>query len=279
MAVDSTFYKHASFGGSSSSFSLNDQSRYRWIKFGSTLKNEITSFRANSYSGRAANVYGFTSNDFLGGFASLNLPNGWTCWWSNVGSQINDDIESALMINRATDEFVLGLADLVLERFSEQLAEMLEDEDASPRGNPRIYATFWPSWDPNRKFVTIEQDLRIDVPWWPDYDAQMRYDIYLYLYSPTEVKAYVSWVHTWVEGGVFSGKINDQLHPKVVDGAAAVNDALAQQLPLLSLVAAFRGPFQSLYLLPGHEPAMPPPSSNFGRIGSASEDCCLVLTF
>jgi hypothetical protein len=89
----------------------------------------------------------------------------------------------------------------------------------------------------------------------------------------------VAWVHTWVEGGVFSGKINDQLHPQVMSGAPAVNDALADQLPLLSLVAAFRGDIRRIYLLPGIEPRMPPPNSNFGRIGASKESCCLVLTF
>lgn len=279
MATDCTFYKHQNFGGDNRSYSLSNSWRYRWIKFGSPLKNEITSFRANAYSGRAANVYGFTGNNYLGDFASLNMASGWSCWWSNVGGQMNDDIESALMINRSNDEFIIGMTDTIADAFRDQLQAALAGEDASPRGNPRIYATFWPSYDPNRKFVTIEQDLRINVPWWPDYDARMRYDIYFYLHSPTEVRAYVAWGHTWVEGGVFSGKINDQLHPQVMAGASDVNDALAQQLPLLSLVALFRGPFRTLYLLPGREPQMPPPSANFGRIGNAKEDCCLVLTF
>jgi hypothetical protein len=279
MSVDCTFYKHQDFGGDSRSYSLSNSWRYRWIKFGSPLKNEITSLRANAYSGRNAHVYGFTGNNFLGDYASLNIPNGWTSWWSNVGGQMNDDIESALMINRSNDEFTLSMEDTIADEFSTQLASFLAGEDASARGAPKVYATFYPSWDPNRKFVTIEQGLRVDVPWWPDYDASMRYDIYFYLHSPTEVRAYVAWVHTWVEGGVFSGKINDQLHPQVMSGASDVNDALAGQLPLLSLVALFRGPIQSLYLLPGREPLMPPPNSSFGATGNAKEDCQLVLTF
>ena len=33
-----------------------------------------------------------------------------------------------------------------------------------------------------------------------------------------------------------------------------------------------------LYLLPGRQPPFPPPSSNFGQQGDATEDCCVVLT-
>jgi hypothetical protein len=279
MAVDCSFYKHSNFNGASESFTLTNSWRYWWIKFGSTLRNEITSFRATASNGRHGHAYGFTNRDFKGDYAALNMRNGWTCWWSNVGGALNDDIESALLINRNTDEFVLELGDLIIGPFRDQIDDALAGEDASRRGDPRIYANFWPSHDPSRKFVSIEQDLRVDVPWWPDYDARMRYDVYVYRHSPTEVRAYVAWISTWVEGGVFSGKILDQLHPQIVAGAPLVNAELASQLPLLSLIAAFRGPIQSVYLLPGREPNLPPPSSNFGHTGVHSENCCLVLTF
>lgn len=279
MSVDCTFYKHSNFGGDSRAYSLSNSWRYWWIKFGSPLKNEITSFRATASGGYDGNVYGFTGSNFKGDFAALNMAEGWTCWWSNVGSAMNDDIESALLINRSKDEFVLELADMIIDPFRDGLDDALAGEDAQRSGNPRIYANFWPSHDPSRKFVSIRQDLRVNIDWWADYDARMRYDIYFYLHSSTEVRAYVAWASTWVEGGIFSSKILNQLHPQIVSGASQMNAELASQLPLLGLVALFRGPFQRLYLLPGPEPDMPPPSSNFGRIGNYTEDCCLVLTF
>ena len=279
MTVNCTFYEHSNFNGRSENFFLNDSWRYWWIKFGSPLRNEITSFRANAGGGYAAgNVYGFTSRDFKGDFASLNIPRGWISWWSNVGGAMNDDIESALLINRNEDEQVLEVADLIRDPFIGQLDEALAGEDVSRSGDPKIFANFWPSHDPNRKFVSIEQKLRVHINWWPDYDAKIRYDIYLYL-DGNEVKGYVAWASTWVEGGIFTGKILDQLHPKVVDGMRPLNDELERQLPLLSLIALVRGPFRRLYLLPGQEPIMPPPNSNFGRIGNYAEDCCLVITF
>jgi hypothetical protein len=279
MSVDCTFYEHVNFAGDSESFTLSDSWRYHWIKFGSPLRNEISSFRASAAGGGGGNIYSFTNRNFTGDFLSLNMAPGWTCWWSNVGSSVNDDIESALLINRSDDELVLELEEMFRDPFIEQLDELLEGEDVRRNGNPRIFANFWPDHDPDRKFISIEQNLRVELDWWPDYDAKIRYDIYFYLIDSTHVGAYAAWAYTWVEGGVFSGKIYDQLQPRVVSGASQVNAALAEQLPLLSFATIFRGPFRRLYLLPGPVPVMPPPSSNFGSSGNSHDDACLVLTF
>ena len=100
MAVFCEFFEHSNFAGDSVSYIADNNWRYHWVKFGSALGNEITSLRANAYSGTGGNVYGFSERDFLGSFASLNMAQGWTCWWSNVGGAMNDDIESALLVNR-----------------------------------------------------------------------------------------------------------------------------------------------------------------------------------
>lgn len=274
MSVFAEFFKHSNFNGYSESFTLNNNWRYWWIKFGSKLRNEITSFRANAYAGYNGNVYGFTSNDFLGDFASLNMSEGWTCWWSNVGSKLNDDIESALLINRSKSELVLELKDQISGPFKTKLDAKLAGTQAKRKGEPRVYSVFWPSFDPSRKFVRIEQDLTVELDWWPDYDARIRYDVYLYLSSGGKVKGYVAWAHTWVEGGIFSGDIKDELHPKVVDGASELTKELQSRLDLLSFFT-----FSRLYLLPGSQPPMPPPSSNFGRIGNAKDNSTLALVY
>lgn len=280
MSINCTFYEHQDFGGASRAYTLTNDWRYWWVKFGSDLGNEITSFRANAYGGRDGNVYGLTNRDFTGRFASLNMVEGWTCWWKNVGGDLNDDIESALLVNRDKDEFVLGLTDLIKEGFKTQLDEKLAGRDVRRNGDPTISAVFWPTYDPSRKFVRINQNLTVELDWWPDYDASISYDIYFYLASDTEVRAYVAWIHSWVEGGVYSDDIIDELHPQAVDAAGQIDTVLAEKLPLLTLVAAFRRKtFRQLYLLPGTEPAMPPPSTNFGRSGDSNEDCSLVLTF
>jgi hypothetical protein len=272
MAVSASFFKHSNFNGYSESFNLSNNWRYWWIKFGSGLRNEITSMRATAYSGFDGNVYGFTRNDFLGQFASLNMGEGWTCWWSNVGGELNDDIESALLINRNKSEFALELKGQISGTFKTELDKALADSQAKRNGEPRVYSVFWPSYDPSKKFVRVEQNLTIELDWWPDYDARIRYDVYLYLNSAGKVQGYVAWAHTWVEGGIFSGDILDELHPKVVAGASDLNGAIQDQLAVFSFFT-----FSSLYLLPGPQPPMPPPSSNFGRIGNALDDATLVL--
>lgn len=278
MAINCAYFKHHNLTGDSSSFALDNSWRYWRIKFGSVLRNEITSFRASAHSGFAGNVYGFANNDYTGAFAALNMAEGWTCWWNNVGP-LNDTIESAIQVNRNLNEFTLELGGMIRDRFKDQLDAQLAGQQVSRSGDPIISAMLWPSFDPTRKFLRIHQPLHVALDWWPDYAASITYDIYFYLASPTEVRAYVAWVHTWVEGGIFSGDISDELHPQALAGAAQVDAALASQLPLLTLVAAFRGRFDRLYLLPGLVPEMPPPNTNFGRLGESSEGCTLVLTF
>ena len=49
---------------------------------------------------------------------------------------------------------------------------------------------------------------------------------------------------------------------------------------MVNFLAALGGyNFTRLYLLPGSDPVMPPPSTNFGRIGNATEDSTLVLAY
>lgn len=279
MSIFAEFFKHANFGGHTESFTLTNNWRYYWIKFGSTLRNEITSFRANAYSGTGGNVYGFASRNFLGEYAALDMSPGWTCWWSNVGSAMNDDIESALLINRSQSELVLPLRDQIADPFIEAFDEETKGTQVSRRGGPKVYSVYWPSFSPNRKFVRIEQDLRVALDWWPDYDARVRFDVYLYL-SNGQVNGYVDWVHTWVEGGIFSGDILDELHPKMLNGASELTSQIQDQLALLNLFAVLGGySFQRLYLLPGNEPEMPPPSAEFGHMGTATENSTLALTY
>lgn len=274
MAIYAEFFRHANFGGYTESFTLENNWRYRWIKFGSQLGNEISSMRSNAYGGTHGNVYGFTGKDFLGSYASLNMSEGWTCWWSNVGGQLNDDIESAIMVNRNKSELVIELEALISGPFKTQFDEEISGTPVSRRGEPKIYSVFWPSFDSTKKFVRLEQNLRVEKSWWPDYDARVRYDIYLYRTSSGGIGGYVNWTHTWVEGGIFSNDILDELHPQLVNGGSVLTQEFQSQLVLLSLLS---GSIQALYLLPGREPPMPPPSSNFGHTGNAKENSTLVL--
>lgn len=272
MAVFAEFFKHSEFEGASAAHTLSNSWRYRWVKFGGTLSDEISSFRGRAYSGFHGHVYGFTERNFLGDYAALNMGEGWTCWWSYVGDVLNDDIESALLINRSQDEITLDLKDQIAETFADEFDEASSGTEVSRKGDPRVYSLFWPSHDSSKKFVRIEQDLRVAVDWWPDYDARVQYDIYLYLDGEGHVNGYVAWTHTWVEGGIFRDRILDELHPKMVEGAGQLTDEIQNRLADLSFLS-----FSHLYLLPGRVPDLPPPSSEFGHTGNAKENATLVL--
>jgi hypothetical protein len=266
MAVFAEFYKHINLGAPVETFTLDNGWRYMWIAFGSQLGNEISSLRANAYGG-GANVYGFTERGYLGNYASLNMADGWTSWWSYVGDGLNDDIESAIMVNRSGGETLIAVRDQVSEEFATQLDAKLAGTQVSRKGDPRIFTLFWPGHDPSNIFVSIEQDLNVALDWWPDYDAQVRYDVHVYLTDSGTLDAYVAWVYVWVEGGVFSGDIFDSLQPQLVAGASTLTDAFRARLALFGGIR-----FSDAYLLPG-----PPPSDAFGDIRNARDGSTLVL--
>jgi hypothetical protein len=192
MSVHTDFYIDINFGGDVDSFSLNNDWRYWWVVFGSKFGNNISSFRSTAYGGTDGNTFAFTGNNFLGTYLSLNMQEGWTSWWSYVGDDLNDKIESAILVNRNKNEFVTGLKDQIAGDFASGMDAQLKGTQVSRRGAPRIYTTFWPGYDPQKTFVSIEQDLHVSLDWWPDYDAQVRYDIYLYLDGNGVVQGYVA---------------------------------------------------------------------------------------
>ena len=266
MPVHAEFFKHRDFRGSVETFNLNN-SRYRWVKFGSRLRNEISSLRANAYGGNNGHLYAMTNRNFTGDYAALNMRNGSTSWWSYVGGALNDDIESALLINRSENEVVLSLKDLILDDFKSGIDQALSGTPVKRRGNPTIYGSFWPGHDSSRKFATIEQNLKVEIDWWPDYDARVRYDLYFYLNGSGKAQVYVAWTHVWVEGGIFSRRIFNELNPQLVAGANRLTEELQALISVLSLCT-----FRDVYLLPGKQP-----SNNFGDLGNTKDDTMLVL--
>jgi hypothetical protein len=267
MAIHTDFYIDINFGGSVDSFTLDNSWRYSWVVFGSKFRDNISSFRSTAYDGFNGNAYAFTGNHFLGGYLALNMSDGGTSWWNYVGSALNDKIESAILVNRNSNELVVGLKEQIADDFVTGMDEQLAGTQVSRNGDPRIFTTFWPGYDPDKSFVSIEQDLNVALDWWPDYDAQVRYDIYLYLDNVGTVRGYVAWVYVWVEGGIFSGDIFESLQPRLVSGADTLTSRIQEKLAIFS---SFH--FSSLYLLPG-----PRPSGNFGDIHDAHEDSTLVL--
>lgn len=267
MSVYAEFFEHKDFGGSSESFYLNNSYRYWWIKFGSTFGNRISSFRGHAANGFNGNLFTMSQNNFSGKLISLNMSEGSTSWWNWVGSNYNDDIESALLVNRNKNEMLIELKTLILSDFISGLDDATSGTPVSRKGDPVVYTTFWPSFASDRNFVSIEQNLNVAIDWWPDYDAQVRYDIYLYLNGNGNVWGYSYYPYVWVEGGIFSRKIFNELYPKLKEGATTLTQKIQRKLSLLSFKK-----FNGLYLLPGNKP-----SANFGDYGDTRYNSTLVL--
>ena len=277
MTVVTEYFEHSNFGGASESFTTFTGSRWHWIKFGGLLNNKVSSLRSNAISGRAVNVYGFQHNNFTGDFASLNVPSGWTCWWSYVGSQMNDDIESALMIRRDAREIVQPLRALIIPDFQAEFDKEAAGSEASRNGDPRIYGVFFPSYDPLAMLVGIEQNLNIELDCWWDYDARVQFDLEFRLVG-NQIDGFCKWFWVWVEGGIFSGRIFSELEPRMRAACGTLTAKIREGLALLNLGAALAGyRFGAIYVLPGAEPGFPP-GGPFGRVGNSHEDCCLVVT-
>jgi len=292
MTVTATFFEHENFGGSASSFSTGT-ARYRGVHLGG-LANEVTAMRATAAGGKDGNVYGFTNGNFDGRFASLNMAEGWTCWYSNVGP-LNDDIESVLLVNRDKEEANLDAAFWLANAFATKLDEMLAGKPVRRNGDPVVSSVFFPSYDPGRVFLRIKQDLVVEVDVGAnaeifgvqvlpsdliidDYHSSIAYDIFLDLQSITRMRAQVAWVTTWVEGGLFTDDVFDQLSSQAMDGVGELNKALGALGDLTEVMAAFRKRyFAQPYLLPGFLPAMPPPESNFGAMGNSNDGATIVL--
>lgn len=277
MTVVSQFYEHRDFVGASDVFTTFTGSRWHWIKFGGALNNKASSIRSNVVSGRAANLYAFRNNDFTGNFASLNTPPGWTCWWSFVGAQMNDDIESALIIRRDAREIVQPLKALIAPDFKTEFDAEAAGTEAVRNGEPSIYGVFFPSFDPFSMLVRIEQNLTIELDCWWDYDARVQFDLQFVL-NGNQIDGYCKWFWVWVEGGVYSSRIFNELEPKMRAACGTLTEKIREKLALLNLGAAIAGyRFGSIYVLPGSQPSFPP-GGPFGRIGDSHEDCCLVVT-
>lgn len=293
MTVTASFFEHKDFGGVSSMFTVASGSRYRGVRL-SRLRNEVTSLRATASGGRDGNVYGFTNRDFAGRFACLNVPDGWTSWYSNVGS-LNDDIESALLVNRDKEEAYLDAVFWLSNAFAAQVDSMLAGRPVTREGEPVISSNFFPDYDPTRFFLRIRQNLLVKVDVGAeaeifgiqvlpsdviidDYHSHIAYDIAIDLESITRISAQVAWVTTWVEGGLFTDQVFDQLHTAAMDGVDPLNQALRALGDLSNAISLIRRRrFGQPYLLPGQTPQMPPPNSNFGRIGDSNEGATIVL--
>jgi len=294
MAVLSTLLDHSNFGGFSSTAN-SANFRYYWSKYGSAQNDKFSSMRAWGFGNRG-NVYAFEHIDFNGRFASLNVGGKYSStWWSYFGNDFNDVVSSSLIIARSPQksESEVALKANVTSQFATIFDEKTQGEPVSRSGAPRMYATYFPSYDPTRAFATIEQELTVKVripvktrikiwnpfgdDWyveidlgevrWSDYRAWVRYDINFFVTNGV-LHGAAWWSHVTVESGIFSQKVHDELAPQL---HGAKPDLTASIEAALRLFATSR--FSDAYLLPGS----PPDMDLAGQKGRYDDDVTLVV--
>jgi len=289
MSVITTLWEHKNFGGQS--FTSNSAGwRYFWNKWGAH-NDFFSSMRAWSV-GHRGNAYAFEHIDFSGRFAALNVGGAFTSsWWSYFGDAFNDKVSSSLIVARepVNREIELQLGALVIPQFASLFDAKVAGKPVSRDGDPRVYATFFPDYDRDRVFATIDQRLKVQVRIplkvtipnsfgddieidlgqvrWSDYEARVRYDVGFFVDDGVLHGAAI-WSHVWVEAGPFSQRVHDELAPELHGAKPSLTSAIEGALAL------FGGRrFADAYLLPGPAPNM----NDAGFFANYDEDITLVL--
>lgn len=185
----------------------------------------------------------------------------------------NDQPTSMLLVvpNRGTD-VRLSFRDLFLAEWRSQIDAQLRD-GARREGDPTLTWEMWPQGisylSSDRIYLKIHQRLRIEIDWWPDYDASITYHIFLYLTGAGRLRGYVARWAYWVEGGAKSGTIADRLEPAVIAGMDSLDRELNDRLSALSSFT-----FRDLYYLPGNQTSRPP---NGALSGLTTSDVTIVV--
>lgn len=219
----------------------------------------------------------FNYGDYNGRFIQLtNLMNsGNYKQFDSLAPWNFNNVAGSLMLVNTRSMLRFSFRDLVLRDWNRTLDQMLQGSPARRNGNPMTTWEMFPRnvshLSSNLTYLKIHQRLRIELPWWPDYDASITYHIYLYLDWQGRVRGHVvRWAY-WVEGGIKSGSIADQLEPQVIAGTDTINDVLDDKLAMFEDFSLSR-----LYYLPGNQTQYPP-----GDVvtGSTFSDVTIVAEF
>lgn len=273
MSVITTLWEHKDFQGQS--FSSNSGNwRYFWNTWGGA--NDFFSSMRSWSNGNRGNAYAFEHIDFSGRFAALNVGGAFSSsWWSYFGDDFNDQVSSSLIVAREPREreTEMALGGVVIPQFASLLDTKVAGKPVSRDGDPRVYATYFPSYDKDRVFATIDQKLTVQVripikftipnPFgddieidlgqfrWSDYEARVRYDVVFFIGGDGVVHGAAAWSHVWVEAGPFSQRVFDELAPQLHGAKPDLTSAIEGALALLG-----RRRFRDAYLLPGPVPDM-----------------------
>jgi hypothetical protein len=162
----------------------------------------------------------------------------------------NNDATSMLVLQTQLDtEFRFSITAEVVPAWNSFLNNTLPSNILKV-GSPTVKWVAFPEnvehLNPDRVYVRIKQKLFVVLENWSDYEASITYWVRFRADGGNVVASVPKWAY-WVEGGIFSGAIADELEPKVEQGATDLKDQLNAGL------GAIPGGVSSVYLLPGNQ--------------------------
>lgn len=274
MTIWARLYEHPDARGRSAYADLNHGSPGRayglfyktWFE-SVDLREEVSSVRTGASDWEDGGwLYLFEHNRFLGRWARVPCVPGDT---TNVPSLrtrgMNDRAQSALLIRSFDSEMPpIALGSFGRPSVRDTIAAMVTGIPlVTLRADPIITWHPWPDFHSSRKFVLVRIPIRVDVPRWRDYDAEIRLWIYLYIDRTGTIRGFVNFYGAEVGGGVLSGKILDQIMAAIGAQVAAINALLQNALSPMQRLS-----FERFYYLPGR---------GIGATGHTSDDVSIVL--
>lgn len=241
MSIWTRLYQHSNYRGRSTFANLYYQANpatYSRISKGwldaVNLHDHVSSLETGvSSSEGGGNVILFQDSGFRGRYASFSATPGTTVKTPNLSIEnFNDRMSSGLLVRRYSSELPpIALGDLGTPPLRQKLGDLASSiPGLSKRGNPVITWDMWPGFSPSYNYIYIRVPVRVNVPSWFDYDAEIRLWLYLYVNSAGKVRGHVAWYGAWVEGGWKTGSIMDRLMDGIPDKIGDINSLISNAL-------------------------------------------------
>ncbi len=267
-----TLFEHADFHGSQlfANFpfggTLTGWVDLDVVDFNDKISSLILQVSSNEIGGR---VFLFGDKRYVGNYIQVNAASGTETDQAFVGGFINDDTTSILIYRQFANELILPVGDFVPPGTI----------DALVAATPGIYSRGAPifTWDPfpigmdghpnepESMYIYLRVPIGVSVPNWFDYDAEIRFWVAPFADQNGLLQAPLNAWGAWVEGGLFTDHILDELMGK--NGIPTVLGTVESLLSTVAAAANILAPFSSVYLLPGRN----------ANVGNTDEDVTIVL--
>lgn len=284
-------YQHADFGGRSLFLNNRTIGPYRRVISGLLksygMHDNISSLYVCASPNEKAGVVILFQNDYCKGrYTSFpttpDIPTR-PAFYHYVGNYINDRTSSILFVRRYENEMDPIPLDATYS-ISDQMAQYLTNIPSfsfkkglitytvsiSGRGNPIVTWDMWPDFD-RRNFVHLRVPIHLNISYWPDYDAELKFWIYLYIDEEGMLQGDVAYYDAWVESGLFQGFIKSKILQQMPAAVEKIETEFLAYLPLLNLSNWTL--FERLYYLPGNALH----SDQYPLSGHTNDDVTLVL--